>query len=85
MPPPASQYQPPLGGAASTATPAAAHSSRSRLWVPLSSPRETNGARARAMRANAAAAPAAAAAAAGSAAGPASTKSLYIRSRRARP
>ena len=42
MPEPVSRYQVPL--AAATSTPASSHSASSALWVPLSSPREANGA-----------------------------------------
>ena len=83
MPEPVSRYQPPESAAASI--PAARHSRSSALWVPLSSPRDANGARTLAILASAAGVSVMPAMRAGSACGPTITKSLYIASARARP
>ena len=83
MPEPVSRYQPPE--AAPTSTPVAAQSPSSAWWVPLSSPREANGASAPAIFANAATASVMPVTPAGSAGGPTMTKSLYITSKRTTP
>ena len=77
MPWPDSMYQ----GAAGT-TPAAFQRASSSAWVPDLSPRDTNRAPAAAILPSAATALVAPAIFAGSAAGPTSTKSLYMTSRR---
>src|SRR5690554_376945 len=77
MPLPSSRYQSPSGS-----TPAFSQRRNSARLVPLSSPRDVNGARALAMAAKALAAVLALRTLAGSFAGPISTKSLYITSAR---
>ena len=83
MPVPASRYQVP--DAALASTPASFHSRSSALCVPLSSPRETNGALASAIFLKAATTSLEPAILAGSLAGPTTTKSLYITSKRFTP
>ena len=83
MPEPVSRYQVPLAALAST--PAACQSCSSALCVPLSSPREANGALAAAIFASAAVASVMPATPAGSLFGPTMTKSLYITSKRFTP
>src|SRR5882724_8270930 len=83
MPEPVSRYQVPE--AAFTSTPASFHNRSSALWVPLSSPREANGAAAAAIFARAAGASAMPLMPAGSACGPTMMKSLYMTSKRFTP
>ncbi len=83
MPEPVSRYQLPLAPA--TSMPAFCQSASSALWVPLSSPREANGALAAAILVRASSASLLPLMPAGSAAGPTITKSLYITSWRSTP
>ena len=83
MPEPDSMYQSPLSATGSI--PADSHSCISFLWVPESSPRDTNSLPDLAMARNAAAAVPVLATPAGSSAGPIKMKSLYITSKRSTP